>query len=86
MSGQATLEFHTRTINDVNAQGTICVFVFIRKETAAECTPLPAPCDTQLIDLDEPAERLLRLLEESMAGRRLDAAALPDELLVDHGG
>ena len=54
MSGQATLEFYTRTINDVNAQGTICVFVFIRKETAAECNPLPPPCDTQLIDLTSP--------------------------------
>ena len=54
MNGKATLEFHTRTINDVNAQGTICVFVFIRKETAAQCSPLPAPCDTQLIDLANP--------------------------------
>ena len=54
MNGQATLEFYTRTINNVNAQGTICVFVFIRKETAAECTPLPAPCDTQLVDLTSP--------------------------------
>ncbi len=54
MSGKATLEFYTRTINDVNAQGTICVFVFIRKETAAECNPLPAPCDTQLIDITNP--------------------------------
>ncbi len=54
MSGQATLEFYTRTINDVNAQGTICVFVFIRKETTAECNPLPPPCDTQLIDLANP--------------------------------
>ena len=54
MSGAATLEFYTRTINDVNAQGTICVFVFVRKDTAAECNPLPAPCDTQLIDLTNP--------------------------------
>lgn len=54
MSGQATLEFYTRTINDVNAQGTVCIFVFIRKETAAECNPLPAPCDTQLTDLTNP--------------------------------
>jgi type II secretory pathway pseudopilin PulG len=54
MSGQATLEFYTRTINDVNAQGTICVFVFIRKETTAECNPLPPPCDTQLIDQADP--------------------------------
>jgi type II secretory pathway pseudopilin PulG len=54
LSGQATLEFYTRTINDVNAQGTICVFVFIRKETAAECSPLPPPCDTQLIDSTNP--------------------------------
>ncbi|MEK6273157.1 MAG: hypothetical protein AABM42_11000 [Actinomycetota bacterium] len=54
MSGQATLEFYTRTINDVNAQGTICVFVFIRKETTVECLPLPPPCDTQLIDLTSP--------------------------------
>jgi type II secretory pathway pseudopilin PulG len=54
MNGQATLEFYTRTINDVNAQGTICVFVFIRKETTAECIPLPPPCDTQLIDLANP--------------------------------
>jgi type II secretory pathway pseudopilin PulG len=54
MSGQATLEFYTRTINDVNAQGTICVFVFIRKETVVECDPLPPPCDTQLIDLANP--------------------------------
>jgi prepilin-type N-terminal cleavage/methylation domain-containing protein len=54
MNGAATLEFYTRTINDVNAQGTICVFLFIRKETAAECTPLPAPCDTQLVDLTNP--------------------------------
>ena len=43
MNGQATLEFYTRTINDVNAQGTICVFVFIRKETAAECSPCRLP-------------------------------------------
>jgi type II secretory pathway pseudopilin PulG len=56
MSGQATLEFYTRTINDVNAQGSICVFVFIRKETAAACAPLPAPCDTQLIDLTSPPD------------------------------
>ena len=54
MNGKATLEFHTRTINDVTAQGTICVFVFIRKETAAECSPLPAPCDTQLVNLASP--------------------------------
>jgi prepilin-type N-terminal cleavage/methylation domain-containing protein len=56
MNGKATLEFHTRTINDVNAQGTICVFVFIRKETTAECSPVPAPCDTQLIDLANPPD------------------------------
>lgn len=54
MNGKATLELYTRTINDVNAQGTLCVFVFIRKETAAECNPVPAPCDTQLIDLTSP--------------------------------
>jgi type II secretory pathway pseudopilin PulG len=54
MSGQATIEFYTRTINDVNAQGTICLFVFIRKETTGECSPLPPPCDTQLIDSANP--------------------------------
>jgi hypothetical protein len=54
MSGNATLEFYSRTINDVSAQGTICVFVFIRKETAAECSPVSPPCDTQLIDLANP--------------------------------
>ncbi len=75
LSGKATLEFYTRTINDVNAQGTICVFVFIRKETVAECLPLPPPCDTQLVDSHESAERILRPLEESMAGRHLDAGA-----------
>jgi hypothetical protein len=56
MNGKATLELYTRTINDVNAQGTLCVFVFIRKETAAECNPVPAPCDTQLIDLTNPPD------------------------------
>ncbi len=30
------------------------MFVFIRKETAAECSPLPPPCDTQLIDSANP--------------------------------
>lgn len=54
MSGQATLKLYTRTINDVNAQGTVCMFLFVRKETASECSPASPPCDQLLIDLNNP--------------------------------
>jgi type II secretory pathway pseudopilin PulG len=52
MSGQATLEIYTRTINDVNAQGTICVFPFVRTETVILGETIVE--DTQLIDLNNP--------------------------------
>ena len=85
MSGQATLEFYTRTINDVNAQGTICVFVFIRKETAAECSPLPPPRDTQLIDLTNPPNAFFVYSKNPWPAGAWTRGRVPDELLLDHG-
>ena len=33
MSGAATLEFYSRTLNEASYPGTVCAFLFIRKET-----------------------------------------------------
>jgi prepilin-type N-terminal cleavage/methylation domain-containing protein len=52
MSGKATLEFYTRTINDVSAQGRICVFVFVRSETQSNGQTVAT--DTRLVDSSNP--------------------------------
>jgi type II secretory pathway pseudopilin PulG len=52
LSGQGTLEFNTRTINDVVGQGSICVFLFVRTE--ATVAGITTATDTRLIDLTNP--------------------------------
>ena len=52
LSGQGTLRLNTRTINDVQNQGSICVFVFIRTEVTLLGTTTTT--DTPLIDLANP--------------------------------
>jgi type II secretory pathway pseudopilin PulG len=52
MSGQGTLRLNTRTINDVQNQGSICVFVFVRTEVTE--LGVTTTTDTPLIDLTNP--------------------------------
>lgn len=47
VGGKVTLEFYTRTLNDALYTGTLCVFLFERKETSP--AGLPVAEDTMLI-------------------------------------
>jgi hypothetical protein len=46
MSGKATLEFYTRTLNDALYHGTLCVYLFSRHETGSAESPVAT--DSQL--------------------------------------
>lgn len=46
MSGKATLEFYTRTLNDALYHGTLCVYLFSRHETGSAEGPIAT--DSQL--------------------------------------
>ncbi len=46
MSGKATLEFYTRTLNDALYHGTLCVYLFSRHETGSGESPVAT--DSQL--------------------------------------
>ena len=46
MSGEATLEFYSRTLNDDLYTGTVCVFLFIRHESGSP----PSGTDTMLVN------------------------------------
>lgn len=48
MGGKVTLEFYTRTLNDALYTGTLCVYLFERKESGP--AQLPVAEDTMLID------------------------------------
>lgn len=48
MGGKVTLEFYTRTLNDALYTGTLCVYLFERKETGPP--NLPVAEDTMLVD------------------------------------
>jgi type II secretory pathway pseudopilin PulG len=48
MGGKVTLEFYTRTLNDALYTGTLCVYLFERKESGP--ASLPVAEDTPLID------------------------------------
>jgi type II secretory pathway pseudopilin PulG len=48
MGGKVTLEFYTRTLNDALYTGTLCVYLFERKESGS--AQLPVAEDTMLID------------------------------------
>ncbi len=48
MGGKVTLEFYTRTLNDALYTGTLCVYLFERKETGP--ANLPVAEDTMLVD------------------------------------
>lgn len=48
MSGKATLEFYTRTLNDALYHGTLCVYLFSRHETGP--AENPTATDSQLKD------------------------------------
>lgn len=49
MTGKATLELYTRTIDDVAAAGKICVYLFTRSLDL-----LGTPLDTPIVDADNP--------------------------------
>jgi Tfp pilus assembly protein PilV len=51
-SAGATLDFYTRTINDVNVPGGICVWLFTRTETTV--LGVTTATDTQLVNLSSP--------------------------------
>lgn len=48
MGGRVTLEFYTRTLNDALYTGTLCVYLFERKESGPAATPVAE--DTLLAD------------------------------------
>ncbi|HET8863552.1 MAG TPA: hypothetical protein VFM94_09920 [Solirubrobacterales bacterium] len=50
MGGKVTLEFYTRTLNDALYTGTLCVYLFERRETGP--VGLPEAEDTLLVDAE----------------------------------
>jgi prepilin-type N-terminal cleavage/methylation domain-containing protein len=85
MSGQATLEFFTKTIGDVNIPGEVCVFLFTRTEVTV--LGVTTATDTRLVNLDSPPNAFFSYAESpwpryQWTRRRLVMNFAPTTLLL----